>query len=553
MSEQIDYFPPNLDLQPKASALRPRLGEWKLLDTNNLDSLAAEITQRVKQPIDSLEIAALIESLGVTDEVATRRYGARDVFDLAETVFEQLRASGLPASFVRRQPDPPLSICQAWADYVRGPMSVGTVLVLLFIMSVYRQLGQWGQSQVLALSLGMTGSLLVTNGFVQAASRRGSIFLSRGNSHAAVVFLRTILLIAGVCSVMVASLSGIVAARLRLFGPEDQTIFVLAFVGLAAIWLLAAVLSLAQVPGWLGVGLVAGLVAGMLVDRVVSLFSSIHLLAGTFVGFGISIGLMLRAARRAIYATVSQNAPSGPVTLPTVAYLVHEAIPYFAYGLLYMVFILLPHLIGWVGVVQDGLTRMGAVSHLEFALTLALAPLMLTSGVSEWSIRQFWGQARTAQIETPGQAADEFGRRLFWFYWRQLAVYLMILVLISLIIHTLFQVALNAGLVRRWLQLDDQAMLLGMFQVCLVAYFLLGWGLFNCMFSVTLARPEFASRAIVMGMIATVGVGVPLSLVCSFSLAPASFVAGALTFAVSSLWSSVRLFRSADYYYYSSF
>jgi hypothetical protein len=41
---------------------------------------------RVRWPIDALEVTALLESLGITDEVAARRYGARDVFLLAEEV-----------------------------------------------------------------------------------------------------------------------------------------------------------------------------------------------------------------------------------------------------------------------------------------------------------------------------------------------------------------------------------------------------------------------------------------------------------------------------------
>ncbi len=553
MSEQINYFPSNLDSTTRSIASARQTEQVENPGMHSLHSLATEITQRVRQPIDSLEVTALLESHGITNEVATRRYGARDVFELAEAVFERLRASGLPTSSKQRQPDPPLSVRQTWADYARGPMAVGAVFVLLLIMAAYRQLGQWGQNQVLALSLGMMGSMLVTNGFVQVASRRGAIFLSRGNPSAASAFLQATLLLAGVCCVVVAGLSAVVAAGSGLFAPEDTVIFVLAFVGFSVIWLIAAALSLAQVPGWLGLGLAAGLATGLVVDRVLSLFSPIHLLVGTAVGFAVSVGLMLRAAHHAIYAVAHKNAQRGPVTLPTVAYLAYEATPYFAYGLLYIVFIFMPHIIGWAGVVPIGQTRIGAVSTLEFALTLSLVPLMLTSGVVEQSMRQFWGRARTDQLGTPGEDPDQFGHILSRFYWRQLAVYLTVLALTSLVVNALFLASLKAGLITHWLQLDDQVTLLFMFQTSLAAYFLLGWGLFNCIFSVTLARPELALRAVILGAVVTASVGLPLSLVFSFSLAPIGFVAGAFAFVVASTRAVVRLFRSADYYYYASF
>lgn len=54
-------------------------------------ALAAEVSQHVRHPLDALEIAALIESLGVTDEAALRRYGAADIFELAETILDCVR------------------------------------------------------------------------------------------------------------------------------------------------------------------------------------------------------------------------------------------------------------------------------------------------------------------------------------------------------------------------------------------------------------------------------------------------------------------------------
>jgi hypothetical protein len=59
--------------------------------------LVKEVASRIPLPVDALEITAMLESLGVTDELARRRYGAADAFDLAEQVLVEARALARPA------------------------------------------------------------------------------------------------------------------------------------------------------------------------------------------------------------------------------------------------------------------------------------------------------------------------------------------------------------------------------------------------------------------------------------------------------------------------
>ncbi len=554
MSENINYFPPNLNPPELPSVLRfdGTPAEWRHLDAGHLATLAREIMRRVAQPVDSLEIAALLESMGLTDEVATRRYGARDTFDLAEAVLDRLKATGLPSKSKEREPKPQQPRSQALIDYVRGPLALVPVVVLLLTITAYRELGRWGQNQILALTLGMTCSMLFTNGFIQAASRRGAIYLSRSNPGAANRFLRVTMTIAGACIVVLTVLVVLFTTRLGLFTPEEGFIFGLALVGLSAIWLMVAVLGLVQAPGWLGAGLAAGLVAGLVVDRAVELFSGPHLAAGTVVGFAVAMGLMLRAVHRAFAAPGAGYRP-GRVSLPPVAYMVHEAAPYFAYGSLYMVFILLPHVLGWMGALAAGDERMWAVNSLEVGLTLSLAPIILSGGVAEHAARLFWGRALAGQAATPGDDPGRFGRLLTEFYWQQLRRYLIVLASTSIAAYAALRVALSTGLLASWLRLSSLGAMQFVFQASLVAYFLLGWGLFNCMFSVTLARPELALRAVKVGMVVTVITGLPLALGVNYSYAAIAFIAGALAFVVASSWTINQVFKAADYYYFSSF
>jgi hypothetical protein len=58
--------------------------------------LVREVREQVSSPVDELQLTALLESRGITDEVAAQRYAASDVFGLAEDVLSGLwRSAGV--------------------------------------------------------------------------------------------------------------------------------------------------------------------------------------------------------------------------------------------------------------------------------------------------------------------------------------------------------------------------------------------------------------------------------------------------------------------------
>jgi glycosyltransferase involved in cell wall biosynthesis len=61
------------------------------LDGVLLAELAEEVYRRVPQPVDSLEITAVLESMGIPDRVASQRYGAADTFALGNAVLAWIR------------------------------------------------------------------------------------------------------------------------------------------------------------------------------------------------------------------------------------------------------------------------------------------------------------------------------------------------------------------------------------------------------------------------------------------------------------------------------
>ncbi|MFE1025660.1 hypothetical protein ACFW5I_14000 [Streptomyces sp. NPDC058818] len=75
-----------------------------------VDELAAELAHRVAPAVHPYEVAALLESEGLTGEVIRERYGHRDLFSLATALYERI-----PRTF----PDPPRPADPWRPDHVR--------------------------------------------------------------------------------------------------------------------------------------------------------------------------------------------------------------------------------------------------------------------------------------------------------------------------------------------------------------------------------------------------------------------------------------------------
>jgi hypothetical protein len=72
---------------------------------DQVDVLARHVQRTCHDAVDALQIAAVLESDGLTDRAARDEYGHRDVFALAEAVFARLPKGPPPEPPSRRRPD----------------------------------------------------------------------------------------------------------------------------------------------------------------------------------------------------------------------------------------------------------------------------------------------------------------------------------------------------------------------------------------------------------------------------------------------------------------
>jgi hypothetical protein len=524
-----------------------------LTKTQSLADLVSEVRQATPRPINVLQVTALLETAGITDAIAQRRYGYEDVFALAEDV-----ATGVSADL--RQParvkaKAPVSDRRAMViDYLRGPFSLLPLVLLTVMINMYQMYGDWHTGRVLILSVSTIGSLLVTGGFVQVLARRVSIYLSQGYVRAARRFLSRVLLAAMVVAMIAACLLAAVGLWSGMLSLADLSLLLTAFVILSSFWLLAAVLSVLSYTHWFGIGLGLGALTSyfaLIGFRALGMRPNYLVTSAVLIGYGVCVGVIAAVVRMGFRRQAEHAATQHVVFPPRVQTIVALA-PYFVYGIAYLLNVLAGHVGGWIGQVPPAITRSEAVATSELGLTLALTGYMLVGGVAEHTMQRFWQRVNGYQAQTRATAPHKFGAKILSFYRAERKRYMSILALCTI------GVALVVGIV---LQATD-FVLLGIdwtpaatlvFATGTIGYALLALGVFDCMFLITLSQPRFALEALSLGLLVTLGVSIASGRMLGYAYGALGTVAGSTVFLILVAERLRRLMQDADYYYYASF
>jgi hypothetical protein len=520
-------------------------------------ALADVVREQCPRPVSVLQIAALLEAAGLTDAIAQRQYGYLDVFTLADAVQRDLTPT-MNAPVATAVTLPPIIWREKLSDYARGPLTLLPIFFLSLIVGAYQAFGHWQNQQVWVMGFAMLGSLLVTSGFVQAASRKGSGYLSQGYVRAAG---RVTGLVLGSCLVVALLVAGVGTAVLLLTGwlpAGDVALLVVAYVALSCLWLVAASLFLVQQVVWYGIALGIGVglsylaLQGGLRSQWPAGQTLLLATAAGLAGLLLTAALVVRRAfrQRALASPVGHQ----PVVLPPLPHLMVNLTPYFLYGVLYVLLIIAGHAPGWFGRLGEmGVTRETAVSTVEASLTLALGGFILVGGVAEHTIRRFWQHLKLFQLQSPGTEPALFNSRLSDFFRRERAIYLWALLfctglVLGVVLLWLYSMARGGSIPSGWL-----SPLVTLFVMGLIGYGWMAWGIFNCMFLISLSQPGMAITAVLIAIVLTLFVGGVTSQLLTYEYSAVGMVVGNLAFAWLSTRQVRQVWQHADYYYYASF
>jgi len=511
-----------------------------LIEQLGVSELAREISERDAKPIDSYEVTALLEAQGITDAVARNRYGFPSTFELGEAVFYYMHLKGIIPKPGRESRPHDESFLEKWMDYSRGLAALLPVFVLLMMVALLSLEGVWDYPMILAFSIGMTSSMVVSSGLLQSISRRLSIYVGMKHFQAARTYMIRAAFGSVFLNLMAALLAALIAVSLSLLTRQELIVFIAAFIGLGTLWLLGGQLAIAGKASWLGWSMAAGLLVGVATSSLTLVngssgisFSRSDNVLGGVAGF-LTAFILLAGAVSRLFTEPSKIKPlKYAVRMPPLIFLIDEAAPYFLYGSLYMVFILIPHLFALTGKLPPGIDRMQASRQIEVVLTAAMLPMAVLMGITQRSMRLFWRVVPKEMAKADMNASGEFQGELFGFMAHHRKRLVLWLVMLSVFTGVGFILVAKSPEAAAWAGITDLFEALTLLLAGLLAFGTVGIAIYNALYCITLGNPYAAVAPVTIGLFAMLGVGVT-AFVLDYRYALIAFFTGAFVFLVLS-------------------
>jgi hypothetical protein len=529
-----------------------------------VEELTEVVTARTGRLHSAEEAAAVLESLGYTDEAAQDLRRA-NVFHLARDVLARqagteagrwaaaaVEADLRSGAGLRHRPVP--AGRRFGPTFARG---LGLALPSLLMVAAFLglSLSLWATrtaslGRAGAIGIAVVSSSLATAGFTQAIGRRGLWYLRQ---DVPLLALKVGLVLAAL-GVGVAALVGLGLWALLESAPllpADQVSAVLVYhASLSALWLALALLYMAQrelvaaavVAAGIGIVWLARNQAGatVLVAHQAGIVAA-AVLALAFAAAALSgREASLRRARRVRYAS----------TLPSLAVTLRAVGPYFAYGVLYFALLFSDRLLAWTGKSSTRPTLLRFHPDYEAGLVWAALGMLLAFGMLEFVVHRHGDLLRSTQHRAAlTERAAVAARAGAWY--REGFLWLLLAAIAGAVL------AFAAGVVGvRVSPLVDRLVTprtVLVFAVAAPSYALLLWSLMNAVLSFAMSRPAAVLRAVVPALVADLAVGLAASRLIGYWAAVYGLAAGAVVFWAVSTAGVVRALRRADYHLYSAF
>lgn len=359
--------PPLVPQPPPPVALLPGV-----VFDDPVDALVARVPL-AGRAVDALQVAATLEAEGVTDRAAKVEYGYRDVFALAERVFERLHPAGSFHSTVESR----LAIRAArWRPMQPQALrEISHGVLYLMPCAVFPAILELLDRRQLVLGLVLGGGL----GWAWAGGASWLAYqaLGRGHPHVA----GRVLWVAALGGPPAALLSGTIVVLVSGsgFGPVGLA------AGQLAYQMASTVLMFYRREGWLVVIMAPAVLTGLaflIAGATLRPWAVATGAAGVAVAFAVALHLASRASRAG---------PASPADLALDGQV--SALPWvLAYGLFsagYLLHAQVPYVLG------------------EWRVVLGAVPLFVGMGVVEWRARRFTEQTRAllGRVRYPRQFA----------------------------------------------------------------------------------------------------------------------------------------------------
>lgn len=518
---------------------------------DSVETLAQFMVAEVGVPIDVWAIAALLESIGIRDRDAVKRYGRRDVFALAHAVQVRLPEAA-PAERIEPSRPPLRARLERFARiYGRGtfffvPLALQLIALLAVGISLFAAIDfTTMQASVVAVAAAM--SFTVTAGFVQALGYLGPIYIESGKHMLAESVAWTVVGLGALAAVAIGGLVWGVAALTHAYPADELRISAAYYALLAAQGLVGALLYVLRKFALMILATVAALVvAGVLYNRTSLPVEEIH-----WIGLATAIAIQVVVAVLLLHRRAANTKGDMRLArLPRARLLFRRAYPFGLYGLVYFTFLTADRALAWAS--GDNPLPFWFRTPYELGLDWALGAIVLSLAFLEVTVENFSAMLVPTAERFGVDAVREFNRTISRFWAKQLA-YVGALAAIGTWVSVALAVLLHKlGALGPADKVYEDPIAHYVFGLGIAGYAFLSLGIANSVFLMSLNRPWRSIVSIGPGLVVSIGVGIVLTSSQPYWTAVFGMLAGAMVFAAISGWQAWRTLRHADYFNYSA-
>ena len=523
-----------------------------------LKDLAEFVIEASTTPMNSLSVAALLESRGLRDVDAIEMFGRRHIFDLADEVFgrtiEKVKEKDI-LKFKGFKTPLKETVKHFLIDYLGGfafavPMigQVGAIFILKY--SLWSWL-KFSTTQASLVAIGTIVSFIISGGLIQVLGREGVFYLGQKNplflEKICKIVLKTGLLgMAGFCLSVI--FLNLIFPYFRFF---ELVIMFTYFNLLTLMWLVLAMIYVLANNFFILATTVLGTGFVFLVMELTNnkriYMAHITGISITFLSSLFIVKIILKRQKKVADKKFEL------ISLPRLSILFYIVEPFMIFGMLYFSLLFTDRLIGWSA--SD--TRLPLIvwfrTPYELGMDWAMMALILIFPILNFTVNRFNKNLVPTQQNTAATDYQSHNQSFMEFYKRQ-NILIVIISIISILVCYYGLIYLNDNVdIPKLKTLIDNPICHFTYWFSSIGYALLACGQLNSLFFFSLAKPAEVNPAIFKALILNILVGYVLSRGISYAYSVVGFTAGSGYYAYLMTRKSINMIKNLDYNYYSAF
>lgn len=513
--------------------------------------LVDEVLQRTMNPEDRYEVASIMESMGWNDSMVNETFGAEDVFDLAQDVWEAIKGQLLMMPVSHTEEVSPMDyFIRVVRSFIRGtifalPMAVSvlSMLTLHFSLWSYEYLSL---ENATSISIGTILSFMVVGGFTQAIARRGFMYLGMNYVNMARRSTYYFVRMGYIMCFITAGAFLLFNFAFSIYPWRMALITIIYLMFLSAIWLSVTILYILQKELTFTALITAGIAIVFLLFQVLN----VNIIVSQIISLSI-VALASISIAHYVFIKAERESEKGIAPkLPRRSVILYTSFHYFVYGFLYFTLINVDRLIAW----STNNTYMPYFiwfrGEYELGLDFALIVLMLPMGFVEVVVNELMTNLVAHQKNYQAKDAPKMNEMYVSFYKKR---YIMVAVF-SLANAVLLYFAIDALTAANIITLKvfSNPTTLFTFIWAVIAYSILALALMNSLIMFCLAQPKMVSDSILIALIVDIVVGFLLSRWIEYNWAVVGLFLGSLVFTILTTRKALHVLKNLDYYLYAT-